>query len=66
MLINRVLNADIERTALLKDEAILSAHLYGTSTEPLPDELKGVNLEVALQECYERMDLIGKFLFPFK
>lgn len=56
----RVLNADIERTSLLQDEALLSSHLFGTNTSPLPEELKGVNLDIALQECYERMDLIGR------
>eukprot|EP01035_Chromulina_nebulosa_P025986 gene25986-33975_t len=30
-----------------------------TSSSTLPDDLKGVNLEVALQECYERMVVIG-------
>lgn len=54
-----VLNADIERTALLKEEEVLSAHLYGTASDPLPEELKNVNLELAHQECLERMDLIG-------
>ena len=29
------------------------------SSSSLPPELKGVNLEVALQECYERMAIIG-------
>jgi ATP-binding cassette, subfamily F, member 3 len=54
-----VLNADIERTALLKEEELLSSHLDGTAAEPLPDYLKDVNLELALQECLQRMDMIG-------
>jgi hypothetical protein len=49
----------VERTALLQDEASLSAYLYGTTTEPLPADLIGVNLELALSECYARMDAIG-------
>jgi len=53
-----VLNADVERTALLEEEERLTLHLHGTDS-PLPDDLKGVNLEVALTECYERMDSIG-------
>ena len=32
---------------------------HGAGDEKLPDDLKSVNLEVALSECYERMDAIG-------
>jgi hypothetical protein len=31
----------------------------GTESQPLPEDLKGVNLELALQECLERQDTIG-------
>lgn len=54
-----VLRADVERTALLEDEARLLAVIHREDDKPLPADLKGVNLEVALQECYERMDAIG-------
>jgi ATP-binding cassette, subfamily F, member 3 len=54
-----VLRADVERTSLLEDEARLNAFIHGAAEEPLPEDLVGVNLEVALQEVYERMDLIG-------
>lgn len=69
-----VLRADVERTALLEEEQKLNMYLHGAddNTEEadegttkrgirpvLPPELKGVNLEVALQEVYERMDAIG-------
>ncbi len=54
-----VLTADVERTSLLEDEARLIAVLHREDSEPLPADLKGVNLEVALTECYERMDAIG-------
>ena len=54
-----LLRADIERTQLLADEARLSAFLHGSTDEPLPEDLKGVNLELALSECFERMDTIG-------
>ena len=55
-----LLRADVERTSLLEDEARLNAYLHGSAEEQkLPDDLKGVNLEMALQETYERMDLIG-------
>ena len=54
-----VLRADVERTALLEDEARLLAVIHREDDKPVPADLKGVNLEVALQECYERMDAIG-------
>lgn len=54
-----VLKADIERTSLLEDEALITSHMYGTAIDALPDSLIGVNLEVALAEVYERMELIG-------
>jgi ABC-type glutathione transport system ATPase component len=54
-----LLRADVERTSLLEDEARLSAFLHGSTNDPLPADLKGVNLEVALSECFERMDAIG-------
>lgn len=56
-----VLRADVERTSLLEEEAKLTKYLHHNVEEdgPLPAELKGVNLEVALQEVYERMDVIG-------
>lgn len=54
-----LLRADVERTSLLEEEALLTSHLHATAGEPLPKSLEGVNLEVALSECYERMDLIG-------
>jgi ATP-binding cassette subfamily F protein 3 len=55
-----VLRADVERTSLLEDEARLIAWLHKVDdSEPLPADLKGVNLEVALAECYERMESIG-------
>jgi ATP-binding cassette, subfamily F, member 1 len=67
-----VLRADVERTALLADEEKLTALIIQAAMEPetssssqavpavdLPEELIGVNLEVALQEVYERMEAIG-------
>ena len=54
-----VLKADVERTALLEEEARLSLHLHSSGDEPLPADLKGINLEVALTECYERLEAIG-------
>lgn len=56
-----VLDADVERTALLAEEERLMDLLHSDNTSDLviPDDLKGVNLEVALSECYERMDTIG-------
>lgn len=54
-----LLRADVERTSLLEEEALLSSHLHGTALDRLPKALEGVNLEAALSECYERMDLIG-------
>jgi ATPase subunit of ABC transporter with duplicated ATPase domains len=66
-----VLRADVERTALLEEEQKLVMYMHGTDETNgdddakrgirpvLPPELKGVNLEVALQEVYDRMDAIG-------
>ena len=64
-----VLRADVERTALLEDEARLTQFLHmGTeedaatsksSVAALPPDLVGVNIELALTECYERQDAIG-------
>lgn len=49
----------MERTALIEEEARLSHLLHSGRTEPLPPDLAGINLEVVLAECYERMDSIG-------
>ena len=55
-----LLRADVERTSLLEDEARITLHLHGSTEEcPLPEDLKGVNLEMALTEVYERMEAIG-------
>lgn len=57
-----LLRADVERTSLIEDEARLNNYLHNAADDtaaPLPDDLKGVNLEMALQEVYERMDAIG-------
>lgn len=56
-----VLRADVERTALLAEEAKLTEFLHHNPEEdgPLPAELKGVNIELALQEVFDRMDVIG-------
>lgn len=54
-----MLQADVERTALIEEEAILSQYLHSPDAASLPLELKGVSLEVALTECYERMEAIG-------
>ena len=55
-----LLRADVERTSLLEDEARLMAFIHDPeSAGPLPADLIGVNLEVALNECFERMDAIG-------
>lgn len=55
-----VLKSDVERTSLMEDEERLSHHLHCTDEDdPLPADLVGVNLEVALQEVYERMVAIG-------
>eukprot|EP00602_Paraphysomonas_sp_CaronLab_P003067 CAMPEP_0185033886 /NCGR_PEP_ID=MMETSP1103-20130426/23279_1 /TAXON_ID=36769 /ORGANISM="Paraphysomonas bandaiensis, Strain Caron Lab Isolate" /LENGTH=757 /DNA_ID=CAMNT_0027570319 /DNA_START=75 /DNA_END=2348 /DNA_ORIENTATION=+ len=52
-----LLRADVERTSLLQDEARLNAMIHGT--DPVPPDMEGVNLEVALAEVYERMEIIG-------
>lgn len=52
-----VLRADVERTALMEEEVKLTGYIHQADT--LPPEMKGVNLEMALQECYERMETIG-------
>lgn len=54
-----LLRADVERTSLLEEEARLSSFLHGTADDPLPVDLKAVNLELALAEVYDRMDAIG-------
>ena len=55
-----LLRADVERTALLEEEARLSLYLHDDEkATPLPPDLKNVNIELALTECYERMDAIG-------
>ena len=59
-----LLRADVERTFLLQEEKKLSAYLHNSglnedgSTMELPIEFKNANLELALQECYDRMDVI--------
>mmetsp|Transcript_9168 Transcript_9168/g.9238 ORF Transcript_9168/g.9238 Transcript_9168/m.9238 type:complete len:786 (+) Transcript_9168:135-2492(+) len=53
-----LLRADVERTSLLEEETRLSYYLHHTS-ENIPEDLIGVNLEVALSEVYERMDTIN-------
>ena len=52
-----LLRSDVERTALLEEEQKLSSAMHGTGEAP--PELRGVNVELALQEVYERMDAIG-------
>jgi ATP-binding cassette subfamily F protein 3 len=55
-----LLRADVERTSLLEDEARLMMFIHDPdSAGPLPADLVGVNLEMALAECFERMDAIG-------
>ena len=49
-----LLRADVERTALLEEEANIQAYIHGT--KKLPDEMKGINLQVALSEVYESME----------
>ena len=51
-----VLRSDVERTALLEDEQKIIANLHG---DLVSEELRGVDLDLALAECYERMDAIG-------
>jgi ATP-binding cassette subfamily F protein 3 len=52
--------ADVERSSLIEDETRLTYFLHGNeNNDPLPDDLNGVNLEMALTECYERMQAIG-------
>ena len=72
-----LLRADVERTALLADEAKINAVMYareaarsstsGTAggeevelSKELEAEFMGVNLDAALEECYERMAVIGE------
>lgn len=43
---------------MIEEEAKLSQYLHAASDSELPPELKGVNIDVALAECYERMDAI--------
>jgi ATP-binding cassette subfamily F protein 3 len=54
-----VLRADVERTSLLEDETKLLAVQHGTAEPAILEELLGVNIELALVECYERMEAIG-------
>lgn len=54
-----VLNADVERTALLQEEERLNDILHSDVPVEMPPDLVGVNIEIVLQECYERMDAIG-------
>jgi len=54
-----VLRADVERTALLEDEQKLLAVQHGNADAATLEELQGVNVELALIECYERMEAIG-------
>lgn len=54
-----VLRSDVERTALLEQEIRLNTYLHTTDTSLLPPDLKNVNIELALTECYERMDAIS-------
>lgn len=60
-----LLRADVERSFLLQEEKKLSTFLHSGgvnedgSKMDLPIEFKNVNLELALQECYDRMDVIG-------
>ena len=51
-----VLRSDVERSALLEDEQKLLANIHG---ELVSEDLRGVNLDLALAECYERMEAIG-------
>lgn len=55
------MRADVERTSLLEEEIRLSNLLHEGDLQDadIPPDLVGVNLEIALQECYERMDAIG-------
>jgi ATP-binding cassette subfamily F protein 3 len=68
-----ILAADVERTALLQEEARLNRYMHGDtdgdaggsgssgsgSERDTYADLKGVNIELALTQCYERMDAIG-------
>ena len=65
-----LLRADVERTALLGDEARINEAMCAREAgksgaaaelpEALTSEFEGVNLEAALEECYERMAVIGE------
>ena len=67
-----LLRADVERTALLDDEKKINmllesrdstkhdANSFNNTLKDIDAEFVGVNLEVALEECYERMEIIGK------
>jgi ATPase subunit of ABC transporter with duplicated ATPase domains len=60
VIIQWLLRADVERTSLLADEALLTSFLHHDKPlSELPEELAGVNLEVALAECFERMETAG-------
>jgi ATP-binding cassette subfamily F protein 1 len=56
-----ILRSDVERLHLLNEEARLTNLLYMDSdgTAVIPEDLVGVNLEVALADCYDRMTAIG-------
>ncbi len=60
-----LLAADVERASLVEDEARLSMYiqreqeLEGGKKLQLPPDLRGVNLEKALAETQDRMELIG-------
>lgn len=58
-----LLRADVERTSLLEDEARLVEYMHA---ETLPEDLKGINLELALAECYDRMEAIGASTAEFR
>jgi hypothetical protein len=62
VIIQWLLRADVERTSLLADEALLTSFLHHDKPlSELPEELAGVNLEVALAECFERMETAGAY-----
>jgi ATP-binding cassette, subfamily F, member 3 len=58
-----VLDADVERSTLLEEEARLSMYVNPDSNTvdvvpPLPSDLKGVDLTMALTEVWHRMDVL--------
>lgn len=49
----------------MADEALLTSFLHHDKPlSELPEDLVGVNLEVALAECYERMEIAGALVTP--